>query len=113
MSNSLRSPASLSGHPYFFKSRSNKKRRGAFRFPAAWFGFTSYLQLEVDLAKHLYDSHSFRRGGKSPVWRGRGNGYCRDHAERTALVVADRVLEVGVIQDVEEVGTKRELHPFI
>jgi len=84
------------------------------RFVPTTVSFQSrYLQLEVDLAKHLYDSHSFRRGGKSPIWGGRRNSYCRDHAERTALVVADRVLEVGVIQNVEEVGAKRELQPFI
>jgi len=68
---------------------------------------------EVDLGKDLHDAHPFGRRCKCSVGRRRGNRSGRDHAEGTGQVVAYWSIEIGMIENVEEVGAKRESVPLI
>ena len=66
------------------------------------------LPLEVEFPEHLNDAHAFRRGCKRAIGCGRRNCRSRNRAERAAQVGADRVVEVRVVENVEEVRAQAE-----
>src|ERR1051325_5298320 len=69
-------------------------------------------RLERNFAEHLHNAHAFRGGRKRTVRRRRRNRECRDLPERTAQIIIHGILEVRMVEDVEEIGSERELHPF-
>src|SRR5215472_4267616 len=66
------------------------------------------LELEVEFPEHLNDAHTLRSGRKRAIGCGRRNCRSRNRAERAAQVGADRVVEVRVVENVEEVGAQAE-----
>jgi hypothetical protein len=85
------------------------KKKGSPEAPRARY---TRVRLEADFPKHLDNPHAFGRRRECAVWSG-GRDCCRRNlAEGAAQVVADRIVEIGVVQDVKEVGADRELDSF-
>ena len=89
--------------------QSTPEKKGSPKAPRACY---TRVRLEADFPKHLDNPHAFGRRRECAVWSGRRDSCRRNLAEGAAQVVADRILEIGVVQDVAEVGAGRELDPF-
>ena len=82
------------------------KKKGSPEAPRACY---TRVRLEADFPKHLDNPLAFGRRRECAVWSGRRDSCRRNLAEGAAQVVADRIVEIGVVQDVKEVGADRDL----